>query len=186
MTFDGSGPSPTLTTPRLVLRPHRVEDLADSHALWSDPDVVRFIGGRAMSLEDVWIRLLRHVGQWSVFGWGYFVVRDRTEGTFLGEIGYAEMKRALEPPFDAPESGLAFRPAAQGQGVAAEALRAVLAFGDQRLPDPGRSVCMIDPANHRSIRLAERHGYRAYATGRYRDADLTLFERPRGSGAESL
>ncbi len=36
--------SPEIRTERLILRSHRLDDFGDALAMWSDPDVTRFIG----------------------------------------------------------------------------------------------------------------------------------------------
>ena len=44
---------PVLETERLRLRGHRPDDFADSVAMWADPLVTRYIGGKPLSGEDV-------------------------------------------------------------------------------------------------------------------------------------
>jgi RimJ/RimL family protein N-acetyltransferase len=60
------GTAPALDTDRLTLRGHGLADFADSLRLWSDPDVTRYIGGRPFTEEEVWSRLLRYAGHWSL------------------------------------------------------------------------------------------------------------------------
>ena len=43
---------PTIETERLVLRPPVLADLASSLSMWSNPEVVRFIGGVPATEED--------------------------------------------------------------------------------------------------------------------------------------
>jgi RimJ/RimL family protein N-acetyltransferase len=62
--------APILTTARLTLTGHAAADLEDCAAMWSDPRVYAMIGGQPRSREDVWIRLLRAIGQWTLFGYG--------------------------------------------------------------------------------------------------------------------
>lgn len=57
-------------------------------------------------------------------------------------------------------------------------MQAVLDWADVRLP-AARTVCMIAPENLASVRLAERVGYRPYATTTYKDGPVQLFERPK-------
>ena len=78
--------APPIETPRLSLRGHTIEDFADSAAMWGDPNVTRFIGGRPFSEEEVWSRLLRYAGHWALKGFGYWVVRERSSGRFVGEV----------------------------------------------------------------------------------------------------
>jgi RimJ/RimL family protein N-acetyltransferase len=173
----GASTIPVIETERLRLRGHRPEDLADSLALWGDPQVTRFIGGVPSTEEEVWARLLRYAGLWSLLGFGYWRIEEKASQRFVGEAGFADFKRALEPSFGgAPEIGWALLPAAQGKGFAGEAVDAVLAWGDARLGAP-RTVCMIQPANLPSIRLAQKRGYQEFARTRYKDRPTILYQR---------
>lgn len=168
----------SIDTERLTLRVHRLEDFPDSLALWGDPMVTRYIGGRPFKEEEVWQRLLRYAGHWSLLGFGYWVVRERGSGRFVGEAGFANGRRQLEPSFgDAPESGWALAPWAHGKGYATEAVRAVLAWGEARFGPGRRTVCMISPENLPSLRVAAKCGYREYARTTYHDDPTILFER---------
>jgi RimJ/RimL family protein N-acetyltransferase len=170
---------PVLVTERLTLRAHSRDDLADSRALWADAIVTRYIGGRPFTDEEVWTRLLRYVGHWSVLGYGYWVARETATTRFVGEIGFADYRREIDPPFDgAPEMGWVVAPWAHGRGFASEAVRAALAWGDANLRVP-RVVCMIDPGNDPSLRVAARHGFVEYARTPYKGHEAILFERRR-------
>jgi RimJ/RimL family protein N-acetyltransferase len=177
---DPGGDAPqdrVLTTERLTLRPAALGDFEASAALWADEAVVRYIGGRPSSAEEVWARLLRYIGHWSALGYGFWAAHERAGGRFVGEIGFADFQRDLPESFTgAPEAGWAFTPAAQGQGLASEALAAALGWGDRHF-GPGRRVCLIHPDNGRSVRLAERHGFSAYLRTVYRGAPTLLLER---------
>ena len=167
--------APTLTTARLTLTGHAATDLEDCAAMWTDPRVYAMIGGQPRSREDVWIRLLRAIGQWTLFGYGSWIARDTATGTLVGELGLFEARRAIEPAIDAtPEVGWTLTGDAQGLGYASEALAAILAWTDVRIP---ATTCIIDPANAPSVRLAERLGYRLRTTGTYRDAPILIFDR---------
>lgn len=172
--------APTLTTDRLTLRAHRIDDLDALAAMWAEPAVYRMIGGKPRSREDVWLRLLRSIGQWRAFGYGAWVVE--AAGTVIGDIGLLEARRAIEPAIDdAPEMGWALAGAAQGQGYAREALAAVLGWADAL--GTARTCCIIDPDNAASIRLAGRIGYAFRITGRYHGAPIGIYDRMAGAGA---
>ncbi len=174
--------SPILQTERLVLRGHQVADFAACAALWADPQVVRFIGGRPFTGEEVWARLLRYVGHWALLGFGYWVVQERASGQVIGEVGFADYHRALDPPLgDTPEIGWALAPAAQGRGLATEAVRASLAWADAHWP-AGRTACLIDPANQPSLRVAEKCGYQEMLRTVYKDAPVIVLARPAAPG----
>lgn len=174
---------PTLVTERLVLRGHTADDFAGSLALWTDPGVVRFIGGRASSEHEVWQRLLRYRGMWAMLGFGYWAITDRDNGRFLGEAGLADLKREITPPLGSvPESGWALLPRAHGRGLGSEAMRAVLDWADTQLDRP-ETCCIIDPVNSASIHLAGKLGYHARHTARLAGNELTVFYRPRRTSA---
>jgi RimJ/RimL family protein N-acetyltransferase len=171
---------PTLDTERLTLRPHTVADLDEYVALWADPQVIRYIGGRPFTHEETWARLLRNRGHWDVLGFGYFILRDRATGRFVGEVGFADYHRAIVPPFDGvPEAGWVLSPWAFGRGLATEALRAILAWGDAQW-GPRRTVCIINEENRASIRVAEKCGYVEEARTIYHGAPIILFQRAIG------
>ena len=168
---------PTLTTERLVLRGHRQEDFEDCFRMWSDPAVTRFIGGKPSTREEVWARLLRYVGHWDVLGFGYWIVHEKSSGQFVGELGFADFKRELEPDLQgAPEIGWALIPSAHGRGLATEAVRAVLAWGGTHFKG-GRTVCLVGPDNLPSLRVAEKCNYRELARTTYKGSPTILFER---------
>lgn len=170
-----------LATDRLTLRPHSADDLADSAAMWADSAVVRHIGGVPSTTETAWLRVLRYAGLWRLLGYGYWCVRETGSGRFVGEAGLADFKREIEPSLGhAPEAGWALAAWAHGRGYATEALQAILAWADVALEQP-RTVCMIEPDNAPSIRLAERLGYREFARGAYKESRPILFERARGT-----
>lgn len=170
-----------LQTPRLVIAPPAVEDFAGIARLWADPEVTRFIGGKPLGREECWSRLLRARGHWELMGYGYWTVRLKAGGGFLGEVGFGDFQRAIDPPFEgAPEMGWAFVPQAHGQGLAREAAEAALAWAAGRLGR--RLVCLIDPANAPSLKLAGRLGFVEYARTTYRGEPTVLLERVRPPG----
>ena len=168
---------PEIDTERLTLRGHRVEDLADCLAMWTDPGVTRYITGRPSTREEVWGRLVRYVGHWALLGFGCWVVREKATGRFVGEVGFSNYERELKPPFgDAPEAGWVLAPAAMGKGYATEALGAAIAWVGAHF-GPVRTVCMISPDNAHSLRVAEKCGYREFARTEYHGSATILFER---------
>ncbi|XXX78962.1 GNAT family N-acetyltransferase [Sorangium sp. So ce134] len=177
-----SSGAPVLHTERLVLRGHRPDDFDDCFSLWTDPQVVRFIGAPASGREEVWSRLLRYIGHWTVFGYGFFRVDERATGRFVGEVGIADFKRDISVRFDgAPEAGWVLASWAHGRGFAAEAMEAVLSRSDAA--GHPRTVCIIDPANTASLRVADKLGYRASLRAAYKGKEVIALERLARRGA---
>lgn len=166
---------PVLETPRLVLRGHTPADLDDAVALWSDPEVVRRIAGKPLSREEVWARLLRYIGHWALAGYGLWQIRERATGRFVGEAGIADFQRDIAFSFGgAPEAAWVLGAAARGQGYATEAMAAVMAWSATMHP---RTVCIINPDNEPSLRVAARIGFRQIARVDYKTGQVVVFER---------
>lgn len=175
---------PVLETARLVLRGHKIEDFEDAAAMWADPQVTRHIGGRAFSREESWARLLRYIGHWQLLGYGFWAVIEKASGRFVGEVGFADFKRDFDAPQDLeltgnhPEIGWALASAFHGKGFATEAVLAALGWGDRHLADT-RTVCLIDPDNLTSRRVAEKAGYRELGNLTYKGNPIGLYGRDR-------
>jgi RimJ/RimL family protein N-acetyltransferase len=130
--------------------------------MWSDPDVVRYTIGEPLPPQRTWMRLLGHRGHWSVLGFGYWAVEEKETGCYIGELGFGHFKRDLHASVDTvPELGWALVLSAHGKGYATEALRAVVAWGEAHF-ESDRTVCIIDPGNHVSARVADKLGFREY------------------------
>jgi RimJ/RimL family protein N-acetyltransferase len=168
---------PVLETARLRLRPHRPGDFDFSAVLWADPVVTRYIGGRALTREEVWGRLLRYDGHWAMLNFGYWALEDKHSGTFLGELGFADLQREIEPRLDGmAEIGWVLAPEHQGKGYATEAVRAVIGWGDAHLTTR-RMVALIHPENAASLRVAEKFGFRELCRTSYHGEPTIQFVR---------
>lgn len=166
--------APVLTTARLDLVPHHPEHLDALAAMWAHPAVYGMIGGVARPREEVWIRLLRSIGQWQAFGYGSWVVRER-DGRVIGELGLMEAQRDIAPPLALPEMGWTLAPEAHGRGYAQEALVAVLDWAAAQ--GIARTTCIIDPANAPSLTLAAKLGYAVVREAAYKDRPILVLER---------
>ena len=171
-------PADVIQTPRLTLAPPALADFDDYAELWADPAVVRHMGGVPFSRSAAWARFQRQAGGWALRGFGTWVVRERTSGSFVGEVGFQDFRRDITPALGPePEAGWMLTPRAQGQGLASEAVTAAHGWGDVRFDGP-RTVCMIDPNNAPSLRLAAKMGYAEYARAAHGARSVVLFERP--------
>ena len=169
--------APTLTTPRLILRAHSTDDFTDVAAMWSNLDVVRYIGGRPFSATESWARIMRYAGHWALLGYGYWLLEDRQTGQFMGEVGLADHRRETQPSLlGQPEAGWVLAPHAQGQGYAREALACMFEWVDNHLEAP-TTVCIIHPEHSRSIQLARAFGFGQEQLIRYLQEPTVLMVR---------
>lgn len=168
----------TLQTKRLVLRPHCLDDFPDMLRLWTDPQVTHFISGkRPQTEEEVWQRLLRYRGLWSLLGFGYFALTEKSSGSFVGEAGLADFHRDIVPSMKGhAEAGWALLPQFWGNGYATEALTGILDWY-QELPHARPVSCIIDPDNGPSNRLALKCGFRLKCLTDYKGFASNMYER---------
>ena len=169
--------TPLIETERLLLVPPARADFEALVRLWSLPEVYRYIGGQARPKAQLWSAFLANIGAWVEMGHGMWPVKRRDTGALIGQVGFPCALRGHGAGFDEyPEAGWLFEGAAQGQGFAQEAMQAALAWFDGAgLAD--RCVCMIDPQNTPSVRLADKLGFVKTRMSIYEGDELQLFER---------
>jgi RimJ/RimL family protein N-acetyltransferase len=167
---------PIIETERLILRGHTRSDFEASAAMWAEPEVTRFIGGKPSTREESWQRMTRYPGHWALMGYGFWVLEEKASKRSVGEAGFGQFKRTVEPPLGAPEQGWAMASWAHGKGYASEAIAAQIKWAEAHF---GRVpfFCMISPENGPSIRVAEKHGYREFALTTYKGEPTILFRR---------
>jgi RimJ/RimL family protein N-acetyltransferase len=143
-------PIPTLTTERLILRPPVFADFAAMEALLTSPRS-RYMGGPYNTFA-AWGLFCHDVGSWQLFGHGALMIDLRETGECVGQVGINH-----GPLFPEKELGWLLYEGHEGRGYALEAARALRdwAFGARGLPT---LVSYVDPANSRSIGVAERLG----------------------------
>jgi RimJ/RimL family protein N-acetyltransferase len=168
---------PILETERLILRVQTLEDFPAFAAMWADPVVTRFIGGAPLSEEDAWAKFLRIAGHWALMGYGFWGIFEKEGGRRIGEAGILNVKRDIVPSFhDVPEIGWGLLPEVHGKGYATEAVMAILRWAENHFGKV-RMVCIIDPANGPSLRVAERCGFKAFANTTYKGDPTVVLER---------
>jgi len=170
--------APTLETERLILREFRRDDLDAHAAALGDAEVMRHIGGKPMSREDSWRRLMSGVGSWVLLGMGPWAVEQKSDGRMVGHVGFFQFERAMNPSIlGEAEMGWIFDRSVHGQGIAFEACRAALDWAEHALAADSYPA-IIDLDNIPSMKLAERLGFVRQADATYRDAPIGFYRRP--------
>ena len=142
-----------LETERLLLRPYRLEDLDDLHAMLSDPEHMRWYPepfSREGSLE--WLE--RQIARQETRGYALWIVEDRRTGAFLGTAGPALL--TIEEA-DEVEIGWHTRPGRKGEGIAPEAGAAARDWAFANL-EVDHLIALVRPENRPSGRVAEKIG----------------------------
>lgn len=173
--------APTLETERLILRGHRSSDLDPLLNMWCEPKVYEFIAGKPSSVEECWRGILRHIGQWQMMGFGFWVLEQKLTGLVIGEAGILDCKRNIKPSMDeTPEMGWALFTTYHGKGFATEAMQKIATWGDENLKQDV-TACIIDPKNTASLSVAQKLGFKEIAQTTYQGEPTLLFHRLRAA-----
>jgi ribosomal-protein-alanine N-acetyltransferase len=148
-------PHPELSTRRLRLRRFRTEDAEAMHACFADPEAMRFWDRPVHTKRAETERAVRHFVTCSPAYYRFWAVAEAESDRCLGMVNYHDghirSRRAT--------LGYMIDPAHQQQGIATEAISALLGhcFGELGLH---RIQAFIHPDNAGSRRLAEKLGFR--------------------------
>jgi ribosomal-protein-alanine N-acetyltransferase len=142
-----------LLTDRMVAYPlddGDLEELRDSH---QNPEVMEFVGG-TRTREETRRWLDENLDHWKSHGFGLWIFRSNTDRSFVGRCGlrHAQVDDAIEV-----QLGYYLAPRYWGMGMATEMAIAVLTTGFKKLA-LSSVIVLVDPANTRSRRVAERLG----------------------------
>lgn len=138
---------PTLETPRLTLRAHRLGDF-DAYAQTLASDRARHMV-EDPSRGQAWASFVNDVASWSLHPFGVWAV-DLKDGTHVGQVGINQPEY-----FPEPELGWILHDGHEGRGYATEAARAACYWATGKV----RSlVSYITPTNAGSIAVALRLG----------------------------
>jgi ribosomal-protein-alanine N-acetyltransferase len=144
-----------IETPRLLLRPMRIEDVDDLLRVFGDPRVMAAFESDPFDRArmEVWVR--RNLEHQDRYGYGLFSIVLKADGTLVGDCGLEH----LEDGTGDVELGYDLRSDYWNRGLATEAAAAVRdhAFGVLALP---RLVSLIRQGNAASRRVAEKIGMR--------------------------
>jgi ribosomal-protein-alanine N-acetyltransferase len=144
-----------LETKRLLLRHLVSSDLDDLFALYSDPDVVRYIPDAPRTLEEA-----REELEWFTNGHprfpnlGLWATIHKETGQFIGRCGL--LPWTIDGK-DEVEVAFALAKAYWGQGLATEVAHALVQYGLEQL-QLSRLICLIERENQASIRVATKIG----------------------------
>jgi len=160
---------PSIETERLLLRKFRPDDLDELAKLFSDPDVMRYVGnGQPIDRDESERALKSIIRHWESQGFGRWAVVNKQTREFTGFGG-------LRSLFDTPEVVYHFSKANWGKGLATELARATLRFGFE---DRGldRIVAVAKPENSASIHVMQKLGMRFEMKTIYYNIEVVQYE----------
>lgn len=155
---------------RLRFRPFTVSDRDAIHALWTDPDVRRYLwDNRELGLADTTAIIEQSVSLQEKDGAGLWAVERQGTKDLVGFGGYWYFG---EPPQLQILFGL--RPEHWGMGLATELAGALIDYGFGTL-QLARVIGATDRANVSSQRVMEKAGMRFVERVRTRERDLMYY-----------
>lgn len=143
-----------LRSERLVLREFDLDDAQFILDLLNEPGFLRFIGDKGVrTLADAREYLARGpIDSYRRNGFGLYLASLSDDGTPIGMCGLVKREGLADV-----DVGFALRSRYWSRGYAAEAARAVLAYGRNSL-HLGRIVAIVAPDNRASIAVLEKAG----------------------------
>ena len=149
-------------TSRLLLRYQVLDDLESLLALYSDPEVIRYIPDAPRTYAETKAELMWHrnghpdhpeLGLWATI--------HKETNEFIGRCGLLPWTINGQAEV---EVAYLIHKAYWGQGLGTEAAQAVLEYGFENL-NLTRLICLIDKENVASRRVAEKIGMQFESTG---------------------
>lgn len=164
-------PPLTLSTQRLRLRAFHPDDLPELSAMLADPQVmqysVRGVMGPAASAE-----FMQHCRDaLPREGFAPLAMIEQASDRLVGFCGLS-----LESFENVAEAMLGYRlcPAFWAQGLATEAVRAVLAHGFEGL-ELGSVIAVVQPENRASVQVLHKVGFSTYLTAMYHGMGVRIY-----------
>lgn len=174
----------TVETERLVLRPAVEDDRARMLELFTDPAFTVY-SNETHDLASANARFDRLLAMVRAVPYAKQPVIEKASGRILGYTGVGTV---VFDGIDRLEWGWRLDREARGRGYATEATAALLTVADA--VDDGEMLCLIDPANEPSRRVADKVGFEWWQ--RYEwpdeadDGPTDLLLRPIGAGGGPL
>jgi len=170
-----------LNTGRMRLRPIAPGDVDALHALWTDPDVRRYLwDDRIIPRETVVEIVAQSLATFETEGYGFFALelQDRAGG-LIGFCGHrpADIEGQIELLYG-------IHPTYWGEGLVAEAANEVLRFGFESCAFD----CVIaatDTPNQQSVRVLQKLGMTFECRREFHGLDTVFYSMTRSEFLES-
>jgi [ribosomal protein S5]-alanine N-acetyltransferase len=174
----------TILTARLTLRPFTLADVDEVHALWTDPDVRRYLWDDVVIARERAEEMVRAiVAGFERNGRGMWLIHEQDADTACGFCGFLPRKEE-----DRAEMIYGLAPSVWGRGYATESARALIDYGFRTLKLP-KIAAAADVPNAASVRVLERLGMRFLRREVVHGIDLLFYEienTPSNGVTESL
>lgn len=161
-----------LDTERLRLTPFTMDHLDALHALWTDPDVRRYLwDGEVISRERAAEVIADSERNFARRGFGFWAMQLRSDADeIVGFCGYRVFEDSGEP-----ELLYGILPRCWGKGLVTEAGHAVIRDGFER-NGFARIIAATDTPNQSSVKVMQRLGMVFLKRGEFHGLDTVFFE----------
>jgi RimJ/RimL family protein N-acetyltransferase len=161
-------------TERLSALPLRADDFQELCLMHRDADVMKYVGG--VRDEEETARWLRdNLEHWDRHGFGCWMFRDRSNGTFVGRAG---LRRVQVENVDEVELAYTLVSQCWRMGLATEMAKALVAIGFEQLAQENL-IALVDRPNIVSRRVAEKVGFYFERDAMWRSQLAMLFRLDR-------
>ncbi|MFJ8260851.1 GNAT family N-acetyltransferase [Rummeliibacillus sp. NPDC094406] len=143
-----------LKTKNLYLREYQNEDLPSLHVIFSDAETMKYYPA-PFSIEKTRKWIETNQNRYIQDGYGLWSVCLKDTNEVIGDCGIT--KQQVDGKFEA-EIGYHINKKYWGKGYATEAATSCKEFGFNQL-GLNKLICIIDPQNKQSIRVAEKIGF---------------------------
>ena len=144
---------PTMTTPRLILRPFEPADAQPLYRILFQENILQYFPTTTPpTLERMQAFVTRHLAHWDDHGFGWWAVQPRDGNTLIGWNGLQYL-----PETDEVEVGYLLSRDYWGRGLATEGARVGLQFGFETL-GLTRIIGLVHPENTASQRVLQKIG----------------------------
>ena len=142
-----------LEGPSVALRPFTLDDIPAAHLIYSDPEVMRWVGHGAVPSEAASGSIIRqYMAHQEAHGFAFWAVIERSTGTLIGDAGLA---RTVGGDV---EMGYTLRRAWWGRGLGTEAAGLCVAAARGPLGLPAVRA-LVEPPNAASRHVLEKLGF---------------------------
>ncbi|MCU6434415.1 GNAT family N-acetyltransferase [Undibacterium sp. Jales W-56] len=161
-----------LTTPRLRLEPITDTHFDGLYAMNSDPEVMRYITGKADTRDDTFAMIERVKARWIEFGFSWWSFFESETNQIIGAGCIQHLGRDPANPL---EIGWRLRRDKWGQGFASEAAQAMAGFAFDTLQ--GELLCAVcHQDNQGSAHVMKKLGMQYRGIERWYDMDTAVYE----------
>jgi len=170
-------PFPALSTPRLILRALRPTDIDDLYKYASDPEIDHHVPwNHYKNIDEARENLNEFLADYELHGMGAWGIEHRADQRLIGIINTSIPHRINRRV----ELGYTISRAYWGQGLATEAVKALIEFGFEKM-NLVRIEAVILPENLASARVLEKSGMQfegvlhSYQVWRNKPCDLRMY-----------